>query len=75
MSSTPIFFVSAEAYEKVATNTGVEKFSSHLNSLALTENQGSENLSNLGQSFTSHQQNSKQAGLPSAIKNIFLVHR
>jgi serine/threonine protein kinase len=69
MSSTPLVSVSVEANEKVATDTGVENLSSHLNSLALTENQGSENLSNLRQSFTIHQQNSKQAGLPSAGKD------
>lgn len=75
MSSTPIVSVSTEAYEKVATDTGVENLSSHLNSLALTENQGSENLSNLGQSFTIHQQNSEQAGLPTAVKDEVHTHK
>ena len=39
MSST-LVYVSTEAYEKLVTDTGVENLSSHLNSLALTENPG-----------------------------------
>lgn len=42
---------------------------------SIHKNQGGENLSNLGQSFTIHQQNSKQAGLPSAVKDEVHTHK
>nr|AMY62112.1 monopolar spindle 1 [Araucaria angustifolia] len=60
VSSTPLVSVNSEACEKTTTDTGVENLSSHLNSLALTENQECGSLSNLGESFASHQQNLKQ---------------
>ncbi|XP_057813400.1 uncharacterized protein LOC131027381 [Cryptomeria japonica] len=69
MSST-VVSVDSKACE-VATDTGVENLSSHLNSLALTENQESGSLNNLGESFANHRQTLKLTGVLNVPKNKF----
>eukprot|EP01018_Ginkgo_biloba_P020092 Gb_19095 [translate_table: standard] len=68
MSSTP-------PQKMLSTDSGVENLSSHMNSLALIETQGTESLSNSGQPFASHQQNLKHTGLQSAPESDVLISK
>lgn len=69
--SSTIVSVDSKACE-VAPDTGVENLSSHLNSLALTENQESGSLNNLGESCANHRPISNLTGVVGAPKNMFI---